>query len=273
MATKEPYAPIHHPRAAQAGVYSGDGQHPDHQLYSDHCPGTDPYATNSVMATCLICTKSNRADIDVALLSGASLRGIAAQFGVSKTGAGRHRDTCLQPRVVAATRKATHASPPSSSPPPANTSPAAKPSPEPDDDEAIDMQGLLARTARSMSRLERAARNAADQGLYNALAAASGQLHKAVEMAARLQGIIAEPTEAAAPRFQLTINFPSGPLPQPGLPRPQAITHEVPTLILDVTPRVVDTALPPKPAGFKMPDFGEMTGDLVGVPLPAHLQA
>jgi len=97
-------------------------------------------------------------------------------------------------------------------------------------------------------------------------------LHRGVEAAAKIQGLYSEAPGAGGPTFQLTINIPDGPLPQPGLRAPQAIAHQPPTLILNVTPRVVDTALPPKPAGFKMPDF-ELSGDLVGAPLPPRVQA
>jgi len=59
--------------------------------------------------------------------------------------------------------------------------------------ELLSQHALLERIARSLERLEKAADGAAASDLYVPLAGLSGQLHKAVETAAKLQGIGNEP--------------------------------------------------------------------------------
>ncbi len=49
--------------------------------------------------TCSICRHAKRADIDLAIVRGTSLRDIAAQFGVSHNAVGRHKTKCVAEQI------------------------------------------------------------------------------------------------------------------------------------------------------------------------------
>ena len=75
--------------------------------------------------------------------------------------------------------------------------------------EIMTLTSLVERLARSLDRLEGAAIAAADENLHSALAAVSGQLHRGVESAARLQGMYAEPDAHQQTKFSINIVIPS----------------------------------------------------------------
>ena len=72
----------------------------------------------------------------------------------------------------------------------------------------LSLNGLLDRLARSLERLEGAADMAAGDNLHAALAAVSGQLHRGIETAGKLQGLYAEPERERQAPFSITINLP-----------------------------------------------------------------
>lgn len=51
--------------------------------------------------SCTICNRSDRGDIEAAIISGASLRRVASQFSTSDATLRRHRDHCLKPAIQA----------------------------------------------------------------------------------------------------------------------------------------------------------------------------
>ena len=77
--------------------------------------------------------------------------------------------------------------------------------------EVLTLTGLLTRLVRSLDRLEGAADAAATDNLHSALAAISGQLHRGVEAAAKLQGLYVEPEVQQQAKFSINIVIP----PQP----------------------------------------------------------
>lgn len=74
--------------------------------------------------------------------------------------------------------------------------------------EVLTLTELLDRLARSLDRLEGAAEAAATDNLHSALAAVSGQLHRGVESAAKLQGLYAEPEMQQQTKFSINIVLP-----------------------------------------------------------------
>jgi hypothetical protein len=75
--------------------------------------------------------------------------------------------------------------------------------------DAVSYSGLVDTLARSLDRLERAADSAASDNAVAALAAVAGQIHKAVEIAARLAGLDKSPDEipGAPAGYSLRIVF------------------------------------------------------------------
>ncbi len=74
--------------------------------------------------------------------------------------------------------------------------------------EVLSLTGLLDRLTRSLDRLEGSADAAANDNLHSALAAVSGQLHRGVEAAAKLQGLYAEPEISQQTKFSINIVLP-----------------------------------------------------------------
>jgi hypothetical protein len=75
--------------------------------------------------------------------------------------------------------------------------------------EVLTLTGLLDRLVRSLDRLEGAADGAAKDNLYAALAAVSGQLHRGIADAAKLQGLYAEPEAQQQTKFSVNIVLPA----------------------------------------------------------------
>ena len=159
------------------------------------------------MTICLVCQGSHLNAVDDALMAGVSVRQVASRFDLSKSGVARHRTGCLQPKLVAAARI---------------TAPAAEVRSAVDRAKAIisgelpanhadilGLAGLLGRLGRSLERLEGAAVSAADKDLYVPLAAVSGQLHRGIESAAKIQGMYAEPQLGGEGGLRITFNLPA----------------------------------------------------------------
>lgn len=80
-------------------------------------------------------------------------------------------------------------------------------------EDVLSLMALLDRLARSLDRLEGSAQVAAADGLHASLAALSGQLHRGVETAAKLQGLYSEaPPTGQQERFSITIDLGEAPV-------------------------------------------------------------
>jgi hypothetical protein len=113
---------------------------------------------------------------------------------------------------------------------------------DPTRQDIISLTGLLHRLAGSLERLDTAADSAATGGLHVPLAALSGQLHRGIEAAAKIQGMYAEPSAEGGPRLTVNISMPVGfSRPDPPLPRERDYN------IIDVTPTIVDPLLISEP--------------------------
>jgi len=73
--------------------------------------------------------------------------------------------------------------------------------------DALSIGGLLSTLGRSLERLEGAADLAAGEKAMAALAALSGQLHRGIEAAAKIQGIGSAAQPAAGDGFTVNINL------------------------------------------------------------------
>lgn len=158
---------------------------------------------------CTACHHPQSADIDDGLASGAPLIPTAAQFGLSKSALARHRAQCLAPRLRAAARIASPSKVVRKGVTRAKAIAAGK-APSPQD--VLDLTGLLDRVARSLERLEGAAQTAATTKAHLPLAALSGQLHKGIETAARLQGIGRQDDKPPAAGLTINIALPPNPM-------------------------------------------------------------
>lgn len=161
----------------------------------------------SFMATpaCSICQRSDLTAIEAALSAGGTLIPTSAQYGVSKSALGRHRANCLAPKLKAAAKvlepvRETRA--------PVERAKAIVMGEMPSPHDVLTLTGLLDRIGRSLDRLEGAAEAAATDNLHSALAAVSGQFHRGVEAAARLQGLYAEPEMQQQNKFSINIVIP-----------------------------------------------------------------
>lgn len=160
------------------------------------------------MATpaCSICQRSDLTAIDAALSAGGTLIPTSAHFGVSKSALGRHRANCLAPKLKAAAKVVE---PIRESRAPVQRAKAILTGEMPSAAEVLTLTGLLDRLGRSLDRLEGAADAAATDNLHSALAAVSGQLHRGVEAAAKLQGLYAEPEIQSQTKFSVNIVIPN----------------------------------------------------------------
>ena len=141
----------------------------------------------------------HRPEIDAALVSGAKLVPLAQQFGLSKSAMHRHKLQCLPGAVAEALEGA--------SVPMVEAEPLGDVAPLPaaadggtvDADtpaSLADMAALVRIMIASIERLDAAAARGSQAGQASALAAVSAQLHKGVEVLARL--ISVTPTAPAA---------------------------------------------------------------------------
>lgn len=159
------------------------------------------------MATpcCSVCTHLDLVAIDEALSAGCALIPTSNKFGVSKSALGRHRAKCLAPKMAAAARVLR---PIRENRETVERATAIALGDTPSPQEVLTLTGLLNRLVRSLDRLEGAADAAANDNLHSALAAVSGQLHRGVESAAKLQGLYAEPEAQQQNKFSINIVIP-----------------------------------------------------------------
>ncbi|HYG25797.1 MAG TPA: hypothetical protein VD906_02715 [Caulobacteraceae bacterium] len=151
---------------------------------------------------CSVCRHQNCAEIDEALAGGASLVPTARRFGVSKSALGRHKINCLAPRLAAAARITSQASHTRRDVERARAIASGEMTAEAAD--VLSLSALVARLATSLTRLDSAADQAAGASAHSALAALSGQLHRGIEAAAKIQRFYDEPPTASA--FSIVIN-------------------------------------------------------------------
>ena len=160
------------------------------------------------MTICTACLSKHRVAVDDALMLGVSVREVASQFQLTKSAVARHRAGCLQPKVAAAARLVAPATEVRRDIIRAKAVASGEVSANHDD--ILSLTALMGRLARSLERLEVAADTAASSNLHQSLAALSGQLHRGIESAAKIQGLYAEPAVAdGLPRFSLTITVPA----------------------------------------------------------------
>ncbi len=155
--------------------------------------------------TCSVCLRTDLAAIDAALSAGGTLIPTSSKFGLSKSALGRHRTNCLAPKMAAA---AMVLQPISEARAPVERARAIVMGEVPTPQEVLSLTGLLDRLTRSLDRLEGSADAAANDNLHSALAAVSGQLHRGVEAAAKLQGLYAEPEISQQTKFSINIVLP-----------------------------------------------------------------
>jgi hypothetical protein len=154
---------------------------------------------------CSVCLHSKKSDIDAALMAGGTLIPTGQRFGVSKSALARHRTGCLAPKVAAAAKMVAPASATRAEVGRAKAIASGTVQPVPDD--ILSLTGLLGRLARSLERLESAADTSLADNIPTALAAVSGQLHRGIETAAKMQGLYVEPVQPAAPTFSIIFNL------------------------------------------------------------------
>ena len=168
------------------------------------------------MTICTACLSKHRVAVDDALMLGVSVRDVASQFQLTKSAVARHRAGCLQPKVAAAARLVAPATEVRRDIIRAKAVASGEVTANHDD--ILSLTALMGRLARSLERLEVAADSAAGSDLHQSLAALSGQLHRGIESAAKIQGLYAEPAAAdGPPRFSLTITMPSAAVSTGGL--------------------------------------------------------
>lgn len=130
----------------------------------------------------------------------------AAHHGASKSALGRHKLNCLAPKLAAAAKMVQ---PVQQSRESVERAKAIVTGAQPTATDMLSLNGLLDRLARSLERLEEAADSAAADNLHASLAVVSGQLHRGIEAAGKLQGLYAEPEVQRQAPFSITINLPS----------------------------------------------------------------
>jgi len=163
------------------------------------------YVVSGYRMNCSICLHPKLPEIEDALSTGLTVRAAQARYGLSKSAVARHRANCLAPKVAAAARIMT----PSGGVGTVKRAKQILQGASPTASDALTLSGLLERVARSLDRLDGAADKAATDNLHAALAAVSGQLHKGVETAAKLQGIYSDAAPSAGEKFSIKIVLPS----------------------------------------------------------------
>ncbi|MFZ4606419.1 MAG: hypothetical protein ACOYM5_09190 [Caulobacter sp.] len=145
------------------------------------------------------------AEIDQALIAGGKLVSTGVRFGVTKSSLGRHKNRCLAPKLAAAARMVRPAAEVLA---PVRRAEGIVRGDQPAISDLLGSHGLLERLARSLERLEGAADAAAGNEMHGALAALSGQIHRGVEAAGKLQGLYSEPEAKGGSAFSINIVIP-----------------------------------------------------------------
>ena len=138
------------------------------------------------MRACSICLHPNTSEIDAALAEGGNLRALAQRHGLSKSAIGRHKNNCLAPRIAAAARIVAPVRDTIRETQRAQAIATGQIVPSHPD--ILSLSGLVDRLGRSLDRLDGAADDASADGSHAALAALSAQLHRGIEVVARMQG-------------------------------------------------------------------------------------
>lgn len=157
--------------------------------------------------TCSICLHPQLNEIEDALSTGLSVRVAQARFGLSKSAIARHRLNCLGPKIAAAARIVT----PSPAKAQVQRAKAIVAGEVATPGDVISLTSLLGRLTRSLDRLEGAADSAAVEGLHAALATVSGQLHRGIETAGKLQGLYSDGDQSPREKFSIQILIPEMP--------------------------------------------------------------
>ena len=142
---------------------------------------------------CSICGSDEINQDDSALSAGNTILNVAATFSVPKSTVHRHKVSCLAPKIKAAA-KAMVSTKEAKAPVMRAREIAAGAVPTPQ--EVLTLTGLLDKLVRSLDRLEGSAQVAAADGLHASLAALSGQLHRGIEAAGKLQGFCSDTPQA-----------------------------------------------------------------------------
>lgn len=159
---------------------------------------------------CTICAHPRTQAIDSALMEGGKLIPVAGQFGVAKSSLARHKNNCLAPRLQAVAKLVT---PQNTIREPVERAKRIVRGEAPTVDDVLGLSGLLDRLARSLERLEGAADHAALSKAHLALASLSGQISKAVETSAKLQGIGRHDDAPPDRHFTVQIHIPDRGMP------------------------------------------------------------
>jgi hypothetical protein len=167
---------------------------------------------------CTTCHHPDRRAIDDRLALGATVREIAAAYGIAKSSVARHRKDCLAPRLVAAARVVAPSPEPRREVERARSIAAGEVAPSVED--ILSLTALLERLARSLERLEMAADKSATDEQPMALAALSGQLHRGIETAAKITGVTRE--QEPVSQFGIQIVIPPAQHPPATVPKPRA---------------------------------------------------
>lgn len=179
---------------------------------------------------CTVCQHHSLKAIDLAILAGEAVVPIGRRFGLSKSAVHRHKLQCLlaeatKPAIAGIASANTAGADPLDAElrsfrhddgaavervQAVRPAGVAKAAPGPQKcDRTPTLADLVQSMVRSVERLERAAETAAGGGNGAALAAASGQLHKGVEILGRLIGIHEPGAAQVVP--QINIVFPASP--------------------------------------------------------------
>lgn len=157
------------------------------------------------MRNCSVCVNQVRLKVESDLAAGKTVREVALEYGLSKSSVARHRVNCLAPRLAAAARIVTPAPVIRSEITRAKAIAAGRV--EAAQTDIASLAGLVQRIGKSIDRLEDAASTAMSDGSFSSLAMLSSQLHRGIEVIAKLQGLGAEQA-ADGPRFSIHFSLP-----------------------------------------------------------------
>lgn len=144
---------------------------------------------------CAVCHHPENAKIDQRLLSGEAVSAIVAEFGFSDAGVRRHLENHVRKPLRAAAIRLGAVKHPGAMVAAGGT----------DGGQVVALSDLVGAMQRNLGRLERAADEAEADKARMALAALSGQVSRAVEVAARISGVGATKDEAKP--FSISINI------------------------------------------------------------------
>jgi hypothetical protein len=173
-----------------------------------HVPRADTGDTFRILnmaapGICTVCNDPRHSEISDALLaSGGTVRGVAARFKMSSASVGRHRVNCLRKRLQSAQEPRV----------PERVKALLAGTAQINIKDRLNEHALLECIADTLDLLRENSKDAAEAGLYGALASLSAQTFRGVQAAAQLQGLgNTAPAQSGNERFSISIN-----LSQPG---------------------------------------------------------